>query len=143
MTQTRIIKKYANRRLYDTFEKRYITLQDVKTLVLEYQDFTIVDAKTKTDLTDQTLLQIITEEENHQIPFFTRALLQNIIRIYGHNVQNLMQQTLERMMAWLSDPSALKMKTSPEPPNPLELMQQMAKSHMAFWQDFLNQNKHK
>ena len=93
---TRIIKKYPNRRLYDTETSSYITLQDVKKLVLEHVDFRVEDAKTKDDLTRPILLQIILEEEMGGMPMFSTPLLAQIIRFYGHAMQGLMGAYLEK-----------------------------------------------
>ena len=76
----RLIKKYPNRRLYDTQTSSYITLTDVKQLVLDADEFTVVDAKTSEDLTRSILLQIILEEEANGAPMFSSAVLAQIIR---------------------------------------------------------------
>src|SRR3954470_24893913 len=80
---TRIIKKYPNRRLYDTATSGYITLADVKKMVLETIDFQVVDAKTGDDLTRAILLQIILEEESAGLPMFSSEMLAQMIRFYG------------------------------------------------------------
>ena len=92
----RIIKKYPNRRLYDTETSTYITLADVKDLVLQYKVFQVQDAKSGDDLTRAILLQIILEEESGGVPMFTTDMLANIIRYYGHAMQGLMGSYLER-----------------------------------------------
>jgi polyhydroxyalkanoate synthesis repressor PhaR len=92
----RIIKKYPNRRLYDTETSTYITLAEVKDLVLQYKDFQVQDAKTGDDLTRAILLQIILEEESGGVPMFSTDMLANIIRYYGHTMQGLMGSYLER-----------------------------------------------
>src|SRR5205823_8351159 len=92
----RIIKKYPNRRLYDTETSAYITLADVKALVLQYKDFQVQDAKSGEDLTRAILLQIILEEESGGVPMFSTSMLANIIRYYGHAMQGLMGSYLER-----------------------------------------------
>jgi polyhydroxyalkanoate synthesis repressor PhaR len=96
MSSPRIIKKYPNRRLYDTETSTYITLAEVKDLVLGYKDFLVQDAKTGEDLTRSILLQIILEEESGGVPMFTSDMLANIIRYYGHAMQGLMGSYLER-----------------------------------------------
>src|SRR5205085_45688 len=92
----RIIKKYPNRRLYDTETSTYITLAEVKDLVLQYKEFQVQDAKTGDDLTRAILLQIILEEESGGVPMFSTSMLANIIRYYGHAMQGLMGSYLER-----------------------------------------------
>ena len=91
----RLIKKYPNRRLYDTRTSSYITLSDVKELVLENADFQVVDAKTGDDLTRSILLQIIIEEESEGVPMFTSDLLSQMIRFYGNAMQGMMGKYLE------------------------------------------------
>jgi polyhydroxyalkanoate synthesis repressor PhaR len=96
MPSPRIIKKYPNRRLYDTETSTYITLTEVKALVLGYKEFLVQDAKTGDDLTRAILLQIILEEESGGVPMFSQDMLANIIRYYGHAMQGLMGSYLER-----------------------------------------------
>ena len=95
-TPVRMIKKYPNRRLYDTQASSYITLADVKKMVLAGQDFVVRDAKTNDDLTRSILLQIILEEETGGVPMFSSAMLAQIIRFYGHAMQGLMGTYLEK-----------------------------------------------
>lgn len=99
----RLIKKYPNRRLYDTSASAYITLADVKDLVLESIDFQIVDAKTGDDLTRSVLLQIILEEESGGMPMFSANALAQIIRFYGHAMQGVMGTFLEKNIQVLID----------------------------------------
>ena len=94
----RLIKKYPNRRLYDTQTSSYITLTDVKQLVLDNEDFTVVDAKSDEDLTRSILLQIILEEESNGAPMFSSVALSQIIRYYGHAMQGMMGSYLEKNM---------------------------------------------
>lgn len=93
--KSRLIKKYPNRRLYDTRTSSYITLADVKTLVLDREEFQVVDAKTAEDLTRPILLQIILEEEAGGAPMFTSDLLSHMIRFYGNATQGMMGKYLE------------------------------------------------
>ena len=92
----RLIKKYPNRRLYDTQTSSYITLADVKQLVLGNENFIVVDAKTEEDLTRSILLQIILEEESNGQPMFSSSALSQIIRYYGHTMQGMMGSYLEK-----------------------------------------------
>ncbi len=92
----RLIKKYPNRRLYDTQTSSYITLADVKQLVLGNEEFTVVDAKSDEDLTRSILLQIILEEEANGQPMFSSVALAQIIRYYGHSMQGMMGSYLEK-----------------------------------------------
>jgi polyhydroxyalkanoate synthesis repressor PhaR len=92
----RLIKKYPNRRLYDTQTSSYITLADVKELVLKHEEFQVVDAKTGEDLSRQILLQIILEEESTGAPMFSHDVLTQFIRFYGNAMQGIMGNYLER-----------------------------------------------
>src|SRR5215207_11086867 len=86
----RVIKKYPNRRLYDTDTSTYITLAEVKQLVMDSEPFVVRDAKSNEDLTRSILLQIILEEEAGGAPMFTSGVLSQIIRYYGHAMQGMM-----------------------------------------------------
>ena len=94
----RVLKKYPNRRLYDTQTSSYITLADVKAMVLDGQTFEVRDAKTSEDITRSILLQIILEEETGGVPMFSTAALSQIIRFYGHAMQGVMGDYLEKNM---------------------------------------------
>jgi len=91
----RQIKKYPNRRLYDTLTSSYITLADVKEMVLQFEHFQVLDAKTGEDLTRSILLQILLEEEGCGIPLFSCELLSLIIRLYGNAMQGMLGKYLE------------------------------------------------
>ncbi len=99
----RVIKKYPNRRLYDTDTSSYITLAEVKELVMDSQSFVVRDAKTGDDLTRSILLQIILEEEAGGAPMFSEAALSNIIRFYGHAMQGFMGSYLEKNVQAFTD----------------------------------------
>ena len=92
----RVLKKYPNRRLYDTQSSSYITLADVKQMVLSGEDFEVRDAKDSADLTRSILLQIILEEESGGVPMFSTDMLSQIIRFYGHAMQGAMGAVLEQ-----------------------------------------------
>jgi polyhydroxyalkanoate synthesis repressor PhaR len=99
----RVIKKYPNRRLYDTDTSSYITLAEVKALVMSSEPFVVRDAKSNDDLTRSILLQIILEEETVGAPIFTEQVLANIIRFYGHSMQDYMGSYLEKNIQIFSD----------------------------------------
>ena len=92
----RLIKKYPNRRLYDTKTSSYITLADVKQMVVKQEEFQVIDAKSQDDLTRQILLQIILEEESGGVPMFSSDLLSQMIRSYGSAMQGFMGTYLEK-----------------------------------------------
>jgi polyhydroxyalkanoate synthesis repressor PhaR len=102
----RVIKKYPNRRLYDTDTSTYITLADVKQLVMDNESFVVRDAKTNEDLTRSILLQIILEEEAGGAPMFSEPALANIIRFYGHAMQGFMGNYLEKNVQAFTDMQA-------------------------------------
>ena len=99
----RVIKKYPNRRLYDTDTSTYITLSEVRQLVMDCEPFVVSDAKTGEDLTRSILLQIILEQEAIGSPMFTAPVLSNVIRFYGHTMQGFMGGYLEKNMQTLMD----------------------------------------
>jgi polyhydroxyalkanoate synthesis repressor PhaR len=92
----RIIKKYPNRRLYDTANSGYITLVDVKQMVLDFIDFQVIDAKTGDDLTRAVLLQIILEEEAAGLPMFSSEMLSQMNRFYGKALRGIMGNYMEQ-----------------------------------------------
>ncbi len=98
MAQTRIIKKYPNRRLYDTEISSYITLEEVRQLVIDGEEFEVRDAKSGEDLTRTVLLQIISEHEGDGQPMFTTKLLSQVIRFYGDSMQGFMGSYLEKSL---------------------------------------------
>ena len=102
-TQLRLIKKYPNRRLYDTRTSSYITLADVKQMVLKHEEFQVIDAKSGDDLTRPILLQIILEEESSGSPMFSADVLSQLIRTYGDAMQGMMGTYLERNVTAFQD----------------------------------------
>ena len=99
----RVLKKYPNRRLYDTQLSTYITLADVKAMVLSAESFEVRDAKTGEDLTRSILLQIILEEESGGVPMFSAPMLAQLIRFYGHSMQGMMGSYLEKNLQTFTD----------------------------------------
>ena len=99
----RVIKKYPNRRLYDTSSSSYVALADIKQLVMRNEPLVVLDAKTGEDLTRSILLQIILEEESEGAPILTERMLANIIRFYGHAMQGFMGAYLEKNVQTFMD----------------------------------------
>jgi polyhydroxyalkanoate synthesis repressor PhaR len=99
----RVIKKYPNRRLYDTTTSNYVALSDIKALVMQDEAFVVRDAKTSEDLTRSILLQIILEEESHGTPLLNERMLANMIRFYGHAMQGAMGSYLEQNLQTFAD----------------------------------------
>jgi len=98
MSEPRTIKKYPNRRLYDTADSRYITLEDIKRLVREGVEFRVMDARSEEDLTRNILLQVISDQEERGEPILSAELLQQIIRFYGDTMQGLITNYLENSL---------------------------------------------
>jgi polyhydroxyalkanoate synthesis repressor PhaR len=98
MADPRVIKKYPNRRLYDTAESRYITLADVRKLVIDKVDFVVLDKSTQEDITRSILLQVIAEQEQADEPVMSRDFLSQIIRSYGGNMPKVVGSYLEQSL---------------------------------------------
>jgi polyhydroxyalkanoate synthesis repressor PhaR len=96
MSEPRVVKKYPNRRLYDTVESRYTTLADIRRLVIEQIDFLVIDKKSQVDITRSILLQVIAEQEHGTQPMMSREFLSQVIRSYGTPVQSGMSGYLEQ-----------------------------------------------
>jgi polyhydroxyalkanoate synthesis repressor PhaR len=116
MSEPRVIKKYPNRRLYDTVESRYITLADVRRLVVERIEFVVVDKKNNADITRSILLQVIAEQEHLAEPILTQDFMVNVIRAYGTNVQGLvsghLEQSLKQVMSQQPQGRPPRMRTA-------------------------------
>lgn len=134
----RVIKKYPNRRLYDTAISSYITLDDVRRLIIEGEAVQVLDVRSGEDLTRQVLLQIISEHEQQGQPVLSERMLSQIIRFYGDSMQGFMGNYLERSMQMFMDQqqqlrsqfSGLIEQT------PWNLMNQLTERNMALWKDF-------
>ena len=98
MSEPRVIKKYPNRRLYDTVESRYITLADIRRLVTEKVDFLVVDKKTQEDITRSILLQVIAVQEHAGDTKMSQDFLAQVIRAYGGTMQNMVGDYLEQSL---------------------------------------------
>jgi polyhydroxyalkanoate synthesis repressor PhaR len=98
MSEPRVIKKYPNRRLYDTVESRYITLSDIRRLVLEKIEFVVIDKKTQEDITRSILLQVIAEQEHQGEPLMSQDFLSQVIRSYGGAMQGFVGSYLEQSL---------------------------------------------
>lgn len=129
----RILKKYPNRRLYDTTDSHFVTLEDVKQLVLKHDEFRVEDSKTGKDLTSTVLLQIISEmEDNGKEALLTNKLLQQLIRFYGSGMQGLLSQYLEQSLsAFLDQQDAMQrhMKQLIDA-SPINILKKMSENNM-------------
>jgi polyhydroxyalkanoate synthesis repressor PhaR len=100
---TRIIRKYANRRLYDTSISQYITLGDLKGLIASGERVSIVDAKSKQDISREVLLQLVAEQESLGRPILNVTILTALIRYYDHPLQKIATRYLEAALGQLQD----------------------------------------
>lgn len=135
---TRIIKKYPNRRLYDTEISSYITVEEVRQLILDGEQFEVRDAKTGEDLTRQVLLQIIAEQEQGGEPVLSTQLLSQIIRFYGDSMQGFMGSYLERsMQLFLEQQGQFRQQLGGMlGQTPWNMMNQMAERNLDVWTQF-------
>jgi polyhydroxyalkanoate synthesis repressor PhaR len=130
------IKKYPNRRLYDTSQSQYVNLEYIKKLIIDHQEFEVVSSKGGDDLTKMILLQIISESEtNDQQSLLTNALLKQLIRFYGGDMQLFVRQYLEQSMAsFLDQQDAVQgvMKNMMDA-NPMNMLSKMMQGNMGVW----------
>jgi polyhydroxyalkanoate synthesis repressor PhaR len=137
MAQIRIIKKYPNRRLYDTEKSKYITLDDVKKLVMEGVEFCVKDVKSEEDLTRSILLQIISEQEHNGEPLFSTQSLTQLIRFYGKTYQNVISDYLQNSIEiFTSQQSEFQEKLKETvSTNPLSAMTDLTERNMKLWKE--------
>ncbi|MEO5331252.1 MAG: polyhydroxyalkanoate synthesis repressor PhaR [Magnetococcus sp. YQC-5] len=128
-TPIRIIKKYANRRLYDTKLSAYITLDGVRELVMNRIPFQVVDNRTGADLTRLILLQIISEQEDMGRPVFDSEALQMIIRFYGDSLQDALGEWMRQSLDLFMDQKSLFQATA----DPLTLISEMGRRNLDMW----------
>ena len=138
MAATRIIKKYPNRRLYDTEISSYITIEDVRQLILDGEDFEVRDAKSGNDLTRSVLLQIIADQEQDGEPMLSTQLLSQLIRFYGDSLQGFMGNYLERsMQVFLDQQQQFRQQMGNLlGQTPWAMMNQLTERNMELWQEF-------
>ena len=138
MAAMRIIKKYPNRRLYDTEISSYITIEDVRQLIVDNEDFEVRDAKTGDDLTRTVLLQIITEQEQDGEPILSTQLLSHIIRFYGDSMQGFMGNYLERSVTlFMEQQQQFRQQMGGMlGQTPWTMMNQLTERNMELWQEF-------
>ncbi len=133
MSNTRIIKKYPNRRLYDTEISKYITLANVRQLVMDSVDFVVKDVKTDEDLTRGILLQIISEQEHDGEPFFSTSALSQIIRFYDNSMQGVAGDFIQKSLELFVDQQKQLQDTATT--DPLTAMNEIAENNLKMWQD--------
>ena len=135
MSDKRIIKKYPNRRLYDTEESKYITLEDIKKLVRDNKEFIVKDVKSEEDLTRTILLQIIIEQEDDGEPLFSTQALSHIIRFYGDSVQSVAGDYLQKSISLFVDQQKQLQDQikSAASTNPMTAMADMTEKNLDMW----------
>lgn len=135
--ETRVINKYPNRRLYDTVISRYITLEEIRQLVLKNVDFQVVDKRSKEDITRSILLQVIMEQEEAGTPILRKEVLLNIIRFYGDSMQHSVSHYLELSLQLFTDQQAqLKEQLRQmlgSAGNPLHALRDIADQNLPLW----------
>lgn len=138
MTMVRIIKKYPNRRLYDTELSRYITLANVRELVMQGTKIKVIDAVTHEGLTRSILLQVIIEQESGGKPLFTTEILSKMIRFYGGSVQGAFSSYLEQSLDLFIEQQSRMHKQIQDmvTGNPVESMTDLAKRNLDIWREF-------
>lgn len=138
MPATRVIKKYPNRRLYDTEISSYITIEDVRQLVVEGEEFQVRDARTGDDLTRCVMLQIIAEHEQDGEPVLSTQLLSQIIRFYGDSLQCYMGNYLERsMQLFLEEQQSFRQQMGGMlGQTPWAMMNQLTERNLEQWKEF-------
>ncbi|MEO6170632.1 MAG: polyhydroxyalkanoate synthesis repressor PhaR [Lysobacter sp.] len=138
MSSKRVIKKYPNRRLYDTQISSYITIEDVRQLIVDGELFEVIDARSGEDLTRQVMLQIITEHEQDGEPMLSTQLLSQIIRFYGDSLQGYMGSYLEQSMQAFMDQQQQfrKQMGSIIGQSPWTMMNQLTERNMTMWTEF-------
>lgn len=137
----RIIKKYPNRRLYDTEQSRYITLADLQKLAEAGEQFEVKDASSGEDITRQILLQIIAEQENGGNPVFTTDILTRIIRFYGGSVQDALTSYLEQSLSLFEQQQKnfQEQVRDAMQNTPVNTMTELTQRNLEIWQDIQNQ----
>ena len=137
----RIIKKYPNRRLYDTEISKYITLDDVRKLVLDGVEFCVTDVKSEEDLTRSVLLQIISEQEHEGKPIFNTPMLTQLIRFYGNTYQSAFSDYLQKSLEMFATQQQSIQKNFQQAvsSNPFATtMSEMTEQNMEAWRQLQN-----
>lgn len=137
MPSERIIKKYPNRRLYDTEISRYVTLADVRALVMQGVGFRVLDTHNDDDITRTILLQIMLEEESGGEPLFTAPMLAQIIRFYGGTLQGMLSRYMEKSLDFFVKQQNQLRETWGE--NPFDAMTRLAQRNIDMWSDLQNE----
>ena len=136
MSDTRVIKKYPNRRLYATEISRYITLEEIRQLVIKGEEFQVIDKRTGREITRTILLQVISEQEEGGDPIFTTNVLRNIIRFYGDTMQSVMSSYLELSLAFFNEQQHQfkdRLRRMLGANNPLATLRELSQDQLPIW----------
>jgi len=134
MAEERLIRKYANRRLYDAHDSRHVTLEDLRRLIAAGQRIKVIDDKSGEDLTRSILLQIIASQEQFGTPVLSTQLLEAIIRFYGNPIQQLLTQYLEQSIgSLLRQQNLMQAEMAKALETPMAPIAEMARSNMEMW----------
>lgn len=137
MSRERLVKKYANRRLYDASISKHVTLSDIRELIMKGEKIRVVEDKTGEDITRLILLQVIAEQEQFGRPILTTPLLESIIRFYGEPMQDFMSRYLElSVRAFMSQQETLQKQVARalnSAPPPLNALADLARQNMELW----------
>ncbi len=142
MSTSRIIKKYPNRRLYDTEISRYITLENIRQLVINGEDFQVIDKRTGDDITRTILLQVISEQEEGGDPIFRTEVLRNIIRFYGDSMQSTVSSYLELSLEFFSEQQQQfkdRLRGMLGANNPLAALRELSQYQLPIWRSVRRQ----
>lgn len=135
MQQERLIRKYSNRRLYDTVGSRHVTLDDLRQLIVTGEKIKVIDDKSGDDLTRQVLLQIISEQEQFGAPLLGAELLEMIIRFYGGPMQALLSRYLEQaFMTMLRQQEAMQSEMAKALQAPFAPLTELARKNFEMWE---------
>ena len=139
MAAERLIKKYPNRRLYDTMESRYITLDEVREMVLEEIPFKVVDRQSNDDITRNILLQIIMEQESGGQPMFTADILSRFIKNYGEAAQNGFAEYLDTSLRFFNEQQQTLQEQMGKAlgSTPMDYWVKLGEQNMKLWQDMI------
>jgi len=137
MVPERLIRKYSNRRLYDTRDSRHVTLDDLRQLIVGGEKIKVVDDKSGEDLTRSVLLQIIAEQEHFGRPVLGSELLEMIIRFYGGPMQAPLSRYLEQAFSTvLRQQEAMQSEMTKALQTPFAPLTEMARKNMEIWDQF-------
>jgi polyhydroxyalkanoate synthesis repressor PhaR len=132
-SEQRIIKKYPNRRLYDTAESRYITLADIRRLVTDKVPFVVIDKQSQEDITRSILLQVISEQEHAGEPLMSQDFLAQVIRSYGSAMQSMVGNYLEQSLKMFQPPRETPSNNGTQQPDPFTAMATIARQNYERW----------